>query len=70
MNKRLQLKFENEDKEAFSISMKDYKADISAEEVKEASSKILASNALAHKGKKVTGLVEANVITITTEKLV
>ena len=69
-NRRLQLKFENEDSKAFSISLQDFKSGLTADNVKDAAGKNLSSTILEYKGKPAKSLVGANVITIETSKLV
>lgn len=70
MNKRLQLKFENSDKKSFSISLSEFKEGLTAEEIKAETAKIIGSEALEFQGSKVAALLEANLITIETQKLV
>nr|WP_075574201.1 DUF2922 domain-containing protein [Ezakiella massiliensis] len=70
MKKRLQLKFENANKQSFSISLSEFKEGLTGEAIKQETAKILGSNTLMYKDSQAQSLLEANVITIETQKLV
>lgn len=70
MKKRLQLKFENANKQSFSISLSEFKEGLTGEEIKQATAKIVESNTIEYKGSPAKSLLEANLITIETKQLV
>ena len=70
MKKRLQLKFENAEKQSFSISLSEFKDGLTGEAIKQETAKILESNTIEYKGSPAKSLLEANLITIETKQLV
>lgn len=70
MKKRLQLKFENAEKQSFSISLSEFKEGLTGEAIKQETAKIVESNTIEYKGSPAKSLLEANVITIETKQLV